>query len=89
MSDLISREKALQALIEYRGYVIDQDGEMAIRLDDLKEVLDEIPTEFDVDKVMDELKEQSYELDFNGEYENSNVIDSEIAIEVVKKGGVE
>lgn len=79
---LIDADALYEKLQKYSSYDLDFfDSE-------LREVIETIPTAYDVEKVVEELKELSNaEADYY--YAKSNdVIDRENAIEIVKSGGV-
>lgn len=55
-------------------------------------LLDKYPTAYDVDKVVEQLKEWTFNADVNigdGTMMNHNLIVSKNAIEIVKAGGIE
>lgn len=56
------------------------------------EKLDDIPTAYDVDKVVEELEFNSYSKHiptYDNPYTGGSVIDEDDAIEIVKRGGVD
>ena len=84
MSDLISRQAIYNILHGLGG--CDAQDEWAKgwdrAIDTAIDGLGDIPTAYDVDKVVDQLKSESFCGDFGGNY-----IDIDEAIEIVKGGG--
>ena len=63
-----------------------QDVYLPIHFMDM--VIDEMPTAYDVDKVVEEIKEATFGVDVT--YTDSeDVVESEEAIRIIRKGGVE
>lgn len=78
MSDLISRNDLINKI---RGIVPgSQDVDFIVRL------IDEQPTAYDVEKVVEELEKLPRDSSWN---HNSNNINRSNAIDIVKRGGVE
>lgn len=99
MSDLISRSELLNYLdketngipIDAEKYNIDPnvvDG-MIAAAEAFTNKVKKQPTAYDIDKVVEELKKESYAIMLDGAVVASKevVIDAEIAIEIVKRGG--
>lgn len=86
MSDLISRSVLLKKIAE--EYDLNY-GEILINPERFYEMVETVPTAYDISKVVAELEElPNREADHY--YANSNdVIDREDAIDIVKRGGVE
>ena len=53
---------------------------------EMREWFDELPTAYDIDKVVEQLEETAWEYESFG-YEDSKVVDLVDAIEIVKEGG--
>lgn len=55
----------------------------------ISKIIDEQPTAYDVDKVVEEIYEQSY-FDCDEEYHDNGycIIDTDKAIDIVKRGGI-
>lgn len=74
-------------------YMEDDDGEVYIKLSDVKECIDRVPTAYDVDAVVRELEQdyrdaiKIYGNDANGEYYYGVTRALHRAIQVVKRGG--
>ena len=85
MSDLISRSALLKDIAE--EYDLNY-GEILINPKRFYEMVETVPTAYDIEKVVTELEKlPNREADYY--YANSNdVIDREDAIEIVKQGGV-
>lgn len=88
--DLISR-KAVVDLIDKLGYINvsnHDDFRANCRMDKIRQEVSELPTSFDKEKVIGELKEQielvSYNPIMSGIY-----IKKDRALDIVEKGGVE
>ena len=96
MSDLISRSELL------KRFCINKDGhriperdcdnfEVTVSVKDIKTIIKEQPTAYDVDKVVEELEGAMW-LTTNDDGETNNlsiqVVSFEDAIEIVKQGGV-
>lgn len=88
MSDLISRSELL------KRFLVDKDGhriperdcdnfEVTVSIKDVKTIIKEQPTAYDIDKVVEEFRKASWE-----ETDISTVIYIDDAIEIVKQGGV-
>lgn len=104
MSDLIGRSKVLEELIEYENE-LRKDKTEAIETDDenmlfaimnqltaicrIKRNILNMPTSYDIDKVVEELKELEG-IQFDGENESYQLnwcIETNRAIEIIKHGG--
>ena len=80
MSDLISRSKLINDISTYffsDKFNLDRLGR------DLREIINNQPTAYSVDKVVEELEEVAYVSE-----DVNSFIDLEDAIEIVKQGGV-
>lgn len=85
MSDLISRSALKQDLRKHQIESLIAHTEEKNVFD----VINEQPTAYDVEKVMDQLEEnQTIKFHFTGE-PPTQTIDYETAIDIVKRGGVE
>lgn len=89
-NDLISRKELIEKLEEWCGdqrYLIPED---------VRKIIQNLPTVFDKEKVIGQFKNASYWLslqtpDDDGyidDYCDSEVIDLDVAIEIVEKGGI-
>lgn len=93
-NDLISRS----ALLEIFNHDLKcfetgkkAEKEMYISVADMRKMISEQPTAYDVDKVVAELKDWTFNADVSigdGTIMNHNLIASENAIDIVKRGGV-
>lgn len=85
MGDLISRSKVIDVLKE-TGIIIDNDlGHLVV------DEIERIPTSYDVEKVVEEMKKHSYIVRvarMNGT-DHRKILNPAKAIEIVRKGGVE
>ena len=59
-----------------------------IMIDDLSKLLDEQPTTYDIDKVIEELEEKARTVNVIGYGTIYEAINKDVAIEIVKQGGV-
>ena len=87
MSDLISRSKVISVLEQLEEHSL--SGKMDIS--NAIYLLENQPTAYDIDKVVEKLKDWTFNADINigdGTMMNHNLIVSENAIEIVKQGGV-
>ena len=57
--------------------------------EEVDELIDIIPTAFDVDKVVEQLEKQVYEIDDSLSLSARDVIDEEDVFEIVKAGGID
>ena len=83
MSDLISRSELISRIeSEYREYGEDYDVEQILG------DIEDMPTTYDIDKVVEELEKESYTIMLDGALVASKevVIDANRAIEIVKQG---
>ena len=81
MSDLINREDVIKCLQE-NGWLDDTN---------IDELIETIPTAYDMDKIVEELKTMSQLItikDMFKVHENVKMVATDIAIEIVKQGGV-
>ena len=91
MSDLISRSELLKRfLVNKDGHRIperDCDNlEVTVSIKDVKTIIKEQPTAYDIDKIVEELEKiEQHCLDMSDWQGQSAICD---AIEIVKKGGV-
>ncbi|WP_440285094.1 hypothetical protein [Eshraghiella crossota] len=68
------------------------NGYSAQKVNKMCELIDEQPTAYDVDAVVEQLKEWTFNADVNigdGTMMNHNLIVSKNAIEIVKAGGID
>ena len=88
MSDLISRKETYNELIESIDWLRERDYELYCVIgDSIRVCLDEQPTAYDVDKVIEELEtNQQNALEVEESIKEYNVWNE--AIEIVKQGGV-
>lgn len=87
MSDLISRKKVIDILEKEKSLRCGYDADIAIF--SIEKGIKEMPTAYDVDKVVEELDKASYLVPpKNKGYYADNAINLEDAIEIVKQGGV-
>ena len=88
MSDLISKEAVIE-LIDNRMRNRKLDGtSIFLRNDeaiDIQYAVEELPTEYDVDKVVEQLEKASYN---HADYGTDNAVDTETAIQIVKDSGI-
>ena len=101
MSDLISRSELLKRFcINKDGHRISErdcdNFEVTVSVKDIKTIIKEQPTAYDIDKVVEELNEldvtaiKRYEGGTFGNYEGTDYyIKQSDAIEIVKRGGVQ
>lgn len=76
MSDLISRQALMELARSHKNGMIDCND------------IARVPTAYDVDKVVEQLEEETISLEDN--YENEVLcIQKNVAIEIVQKGGAE
>ena len=95
MSDLISRSEVNDVIDELEVYTSGRPNTMKVEVSVLQlqrfiNKLKNIPTAYDVDKVVEQLKEWTFNADVNigdGTMMNHNLIVSKNAIEIVKGGG--
>ena len=86
MSDLIRRSELISHIErEYREYGEDYDVEQILG------DIEDMPTAYDIDKVVEELEKESYAIMLDGALVASKevVIDAKRATEIVKQGGKE
>lgn len=87
MSDLISRKETYNELIESIDWLRERDYELYCVIgDSIRVCLDEQPTAYDIDKVVDELELHSFE--FGTDILPAHYVRLNDAIEIVKQGGV-
>ena len=82
MTDLISKNilrKELSKLPSEMGYV---------RKSDVMQILGEQKCVYDVDRIIEELKEATYRIDDSATLSSRDVVNEEDAIDIVKAGGV-
>ena len=87
MSDLIRRSEAVKRLIQE---TVDSNNNL-IHINTVKRLLKDVDTAYDIDKVVKELEEWTFNADINvgdGTIMNHDLIVSKNAIEIVKQGGV-
>ena len=68
---------------------IREDSKCFLTEENVLSIIDEQPTAYDVDKVMEQLKKQVYEIDDSLSLSARDVIDEEDAFEIVKAGGID
>ena len=84
MSDLISRSELYDKLGDKLTWLMRYGDDVYLDVgSDIKDVIYNMPTAYDIDKVVEELKNASWE-----ETDISTVIYIDDAIEIVKQGGV-
>ena len=96
MSDLISRSEVLELLYKiFDKYKMSTDKNTSIGKSfgtDVFKEIKEMPTSYDIDKVVEELYEERTEILLNNDYEceiiNYCLDNFDKAIEIVKAGGV-
>lgn len=85
-NDLINRKsllKDIDEVIEYYSY--EKDGAVVMDvLNCVRDMVNDMPTAYDIDKVIEQLKEYSF-----GDPYGHELVDIRDAIEIVKKGDVE
>lgn len=88
MSRLIDADTLCEKIRKiYDGYMLDEGGCAPI---DFENMVDDMPTAFDTEKVVEQLEEKQYAyIHDNGDYEEGKYYAFEEAIDIVKKGGVE
>ena len=104
MSDLISRSmykskllKALDVLNkEYREAILNEDNDLILAIKNQQSaymialrLLDNEPTTYDIEKVVEELEEKARTVNVIGYGTIYEAINKDVAIEIVKHGGVE
>lgn len=67
--------------------ILHEDGNAYVPLADLCKIIDIQPTAYEVDKVLEQLKEASYERFGNDGMGGELVVNLDDAIEIVKEGG--
>ena len=94
-NDLISRS-ALLAIFNHDLKCFETgkkaEKEMYISVADMRKMISEQPTAFNVEKVVEELKEWTFNADVNigdGTIMNHDLISSENAIDIVERGGTD
>lgn len=92
MSDLISRSELLKRfLVNKDGHRISERDcdnlEVTVSIKDVKTIINEQPTAYDIDKVVGQLKKVSYERFGNNGMGGELVVNLDDAIEIVKEGG--
>ena len=92
--DLISRSELLKRfLMNKEGHIIPERGcdnlEVTVSIKDIKTIIKEQPTAYDVDKVVEELDKASYRIDDSATLSSRDVINIDDAIEIVKQGGTD
>lgn len=82
MNDLISKNilrKELSKLPSEMGYV---------RKSDVMQILGEQKCVYDIDRVIEELKEATYRIDDSATLSSRDVVNEEDIIDIVKEGGI-
>lgn len=82
MNDLISKNilrKELSKLPSEMGYV---------RKSEVMQILGEQKCVYDVDRIIEELKEATYRIDDSATLSSRDVVNEEDAIDIVKAGGI-
>ena len=98
--DLISRKEAYKAFSDYlnRNIIGEISSRTELSIGEIASVIKSIPTAFDKEKVIEEIKNQlelsetyNYESDNPTEsaYYNGRALGHEIDIKIVEKGGIE
>ena len=93
MSDLISRSELL------KRFLVNKDGnriperdcdnlEVTVSIKDVKTIIKEQPTAYDIDKIVEELEKKSIFSIQSGYTKPARIINVDDAIEIVKHGGV-
>ena len=79
--------------IDKHSKAIDESYEKTYTLDDIQEYLDAMPVDYDVDSVVAELEEWTFEADVimprSRIIKNNKLISSGNAIDIVRKGGID
>ena len=102
MSDLISRSELLKAMDTWDKFGYDEHNRLIkidrtneeyvpyVHYEDMVKCVNDMPTAYDIDKVVEELEKESYAIMLDGALVASKevVIDAKRAIEIVKQGGV-
>lgn len=83
---LIDADKLIEELEE--GYD-DCDIEEMLEFVGISQFINQQPTAFDVDKVVEQLEKQVYEIDDSLSLSARDVIDEEDVFEIVKAGGID
>lgn len=86
MSRLIDVDKAIK---ELKQFIKDYNLENLAVVLKIIMILQEQPTAFDVNKVMEQLKKQVYEIDDSLSLSARDVIDEEDVFEIVRAGGLD
>lgn len=86
MAEYSSREKAIKALEEQASEKRKSEKSMRI---EAKKLIEEHPTAYDVDKVVTELYDKSFERYGNSGMGGELVVNFDDAVEIVKRGGVD
>lgn len=97
--DLISRKAAYKAFSDYfnRNFIGEISSQTELSIGEIASVIKSIPTVFDKEKVIEQLKASSYwqsadiadDDGYIDDYYDSEVIDLDKAIEIIEKGGIE
>ena len=82
MSDLISRSELIKELNKYCG------NQKYLVSENIREIINNQPTAYDLDKVVEELKKAIQCVKFNNKSTGLRAIHPVQAIEIVKQGGV-
>lgn len=86
-NDLISREKLIDSLNLCGCYKHENPKAYdTLMLYEILGAIEDQPTAYDVEKVVEEINEESWE--YMSDFPNSSVIGRDDAIDIVKRGGV-
>ena len=101
MSDLISRSELLKAMDTWDKFGYDEHNRLIkidrtneeyvpyVHYEDMVKCVNDMPTAYDIDNVVEELQKESYAIMLDGALVASKevVIDAKRAIDIVKAGG--
>ena len=82
MSDLISRSELIKELNKYCG------NQRYLVSENIREIINNQPTSYDIDKVVEELEEKARTVNVIGYGTIYEAINKDVAIKIVKNGGV-
>lgn len=87
-NDLISRSAVIAIIEKKRLMVGKHDLSAEYKLAGVQEEIENLPTAYDVDKVVEQLKENSFVPGDKIGVSDAKIIMSEKAVEIVKSGGI-
>ena len=91
--DLISRKAAYKAFSDYlnRNFIGEISSQTELSIGEIASVIKSIPTAFDKEKVIEEIRERVSDcyLEYCGKYNNCLQCRADEAVKIVEKGGIE